>query len=295
MHELTVTRTMPQPIAAVYRAWTTGWASWFAKADTMRVDPTVGAPFFFETLETFEDDRSPVRHPHYGRFVALVPNTLVTLTWVTGASGTDGTETTVTVRLERAPIGTLVTLIHAGFRTVEARDQHATAWTMILAHQEARLLLQAHDPSTPDAMDAVLPHNRSIPEAALIPVRSYPDLDAAVAWLCDALGCRERLRIPGHRVQLTVGNGAVIAAAWDPALTPANGGRPPATLMLRVDDIDAVFARALALGATALSAPTDQVFGERQAVLRDPAGHSWTLTQTIADVDPATWGGELVR
>jgi uncharacterized glyoxalase superfamily protein PhnB len=152
----------------------------------------------------------------------------------------------------------------------------------------------AHDPSALDTIPTALPHNRSIPDASLIPVRSYPDLDAAVAWLCDALGCRERLRIPGHRVQLTIGNGAVVAVAWDPALTPSNGGRPPATLMLRVSDIDATFARALALGATALSAPSDQPFGERQAVLRDPAGHSWTLTQTIANVDPARWGGVLV-
>jgi uncharacterized glyoxalase superfamily protein PhnB len=63
--------------------------------------------------------------------------------------------------------------------------------------------------------------------------------------------------------------------------------------MLRVSDIDAVYARALSLGATGVSEPTDQVFGERQATVRDPAGHSWTLTQTIADVDPSTWGGEL--
>jgi len=295
VHDLTVTRTMPQPIAAVYRAWTTGWASWRAEADTMRVDPTVGAPFFFDVLETFEDDRPNVRHPHYGRFVELVPNELVSLTWVTGTSGTGGAETTVTVRLTPEHAGTVVTLTHARFRTSEVRDQHATAWSMILAHQEARLLMLARDASSPSTSREALRSNRSIPDASLIPVRSYPDLDAAVAWLCDALGCRERLRIPGHRVQLTVGNGAVVAVAWDPALAPSNGGRPPATLMLRVSDIDAVYVRALSLGATALSAPADQPFGERQATLRDPAGHSWTLTQTIADVDPASWGGEIAR
>jgi uncharacterized glyoxalase superfamily protein PhnB len=65
--------------------------------------------------------------------------------------------------------------------------------------------------------------------------------------------------------------------------------------MVRVADLDATFARALALGATALAEPSDYPFGERQATVRDPAGHSWTLTQTIADVDPAEWGGELVQ
>ncbi|MBL0170562.1 MAG: VOC family protein [Gemmatimonadaceae bacterium] len=136
--------------------------------------------------------------------------------------------------------------------------------------------------------------NRSMPDSSFIPVRSYPDLDQAVAWLRDVLGCRERLRIPGHRVQLTLGNGAVVAVAWDASTAPATGGRPPATLMVRVSDIEATYARALANGATGLSAPTDFPYGERQAQVRDPAGHAWTLTQTIGDVDPASWGGELV-
>ena len=172
-----------------------------------------------------------------------------------------------------------------------ARDQHAAAWPMVLAQQEAKLLARPDAaPSTP----ATLRANRSIPDATFIPVRSYPDLDQAVAWLRDVLGCRERLRIPGHRVQLTLGNGAVVAVAWDVNAAPATGGRPPATLMVRVSDIDGTYARALANGATGLSAPADQPYGERQASVRDPAGHAWTLTQTIDDVDPAVWGGVLV-
>lgn len=139
-----------------------------------------------------------------------------------------------------------------------------------------------------------LPHNRSIPDSPVIPVRSYPELDRAVAWLRDVLGCRERLRIPGHRTQLTLGSGAVVVAAWDAAKVPPTGGRPPATLMVRVPDVDAVYARAIASGGEGVSEPADMPYGERQGVVRDIAGHSWTLTQTIADVDPATWGGELV-
>jgi len=142
------------------------------------------------------------------------------------------------------------------------------------------------------------PRNRSMPEAAMIPVRSYPQLESAVTWLRDVLGCRERLRIAGHRVQLTLGAGAgagaIVVAAWDAASVPPTGGRPPATLMVRVADVDAVFAQAIAMGGEGVSAPADMPYGERQAVVRDIAGHSWTLSQTIADVDPAEWGGELV-
>ncbi len=137
------------------------------------------------------------------------------------------------------------------------------------------------------------PVNRSVPDATFIPVRSYPDLEAAVHWLHDVLGCEVRMRIPGHRVQMTLGNGAVVAREWDAAANPASGGRPPATLMVRVRDIDATYARALAHGATSIAPPETHPFGERQAQIRDPAGHAWSLTQTVADVDPASWGGEL--
>jgi uncharacterized glyoxalase superfamily protein PhnB len=235
------------------------------------------------------------RHPHYGRFLELVPDALVTLTWVTGPGGTDGVETIVTARFAVAGAGTEVTVTHEGFASVEARDRHASAWPMVLAQQETRLVTRAHQPpplAGGAGLEALRP-NRSMPDASLIPVRSYPDLHAAVTWLRDGLGCTERLRVAEHRVQLTVGNGAMVAAAWDQAAAPASGGRPPATLMVRVSDIDATYQRALSMGATGVTPPADSPYGERQAVLRDPAGHSWTLTQTLEDVDPIGWGGEL--
>ncbi|WP_310569078.1 SRPBCC domain-containing protein [Gemmatimonas sp.] len=290
MHTLTITRASPRSAATLYRAWTTGWASWFAEGDTAQIRAEVGAPFFFEVAQRFTDGREPVRHPHYGRFLRLVPDALVSLTWVTGAGGTGGAETTVTVHLDAiAGDYTQVTLTHAGFTTAEARDAHDAAWPMILAHQDSALADVA-----PASAAAPL-RNRSIPDTTFIPVRSYPDLEAAVAWLRDVLGARERLRIPGHRVQLSVGDGAMVVAAWDAAAVPATGGRPPAVLMVRVPDVHAAYARAIALGATGLTPPADHPYGERQASVRDPAGHAWMLTQTIADVDPASWGGELVE
>ena len=37
----------------------------------------------------------------------------------------------------------------------------------------------------------------------------------------------------------------------------------------------------------------DLPLGERQYGARDFAGHHWVFTQSVADVDPASWGGEL--
>ena len=277
------------------RAWTTGWSSWFAEADSAGIHAHVGELFFFEVAQRFADGREPVRPSHYGRFPRLVPDALVSLTWITGAGGTAGAESVLTVHLDAiAGDFTQVTLTHEGFATAQARDAHESAWRMMLAQQDAALAITGFDNRASPPF-----RNRSIADATFIPVRSYPDVDAAVAWLREVLGAREHVRIPHgrgpRRVQLTIGTGAMVVAAWDAVAVPATGGRPPAVLMVRVPDVQVAYARALVLGATGLTPPADQPDGERQASVRDLAGHAWMLTQTIADVDPASWGGELVE
>lgn len=39
----------------------------------------------------------------------------------------------------------------------------------------------------------------------------------------------------------------------------------------------------------------DVDLGERQCTAVDPGGHVWTFSQTVADIDPGTWGGVLVE
>ncbi|AHG92853.1 Glyoxalase-like domain protein (plasmid) [Gemmatirosa kalamazoonensis] len=65
-------------------------------------------------------------------------------------------------------------------------------------------------------------------------------------------------------------------------------------MLVRVEDADAHCARAAAAGAEILQPPTTFPFGERQYHARDLGGHRWTFSATVADVDPATWGGELL-
>jgi uncharacterized glyoxalase superfamily protein PhnB len=137
--------------------------------------------------------------------------------------------------------------------------------------------------------------NRSIPSATVIPVLTYPDVRAAVAWLTDAFGFAERLQIgESHRSQMSVGDGAVIVADVHGDRRPPRPGESTHTVMVRVDDARAHCERARAHGARILSEPTDFQYGERQYTAEDPAGHRWTFSQTLADVDPAAWGGRLV-
>ena len=297
MRSVHSTVTLPVDTERAYYAWTAGWDLWFARTDSVRGRPQVGAPFYFDVEAPAANGDVPTRHPHYGRFLELVPFERMRCTWVTGPSGTGGAETTVTVHFQALADGhTHCTLHHDGFATDEACDRHAAAWPLVLAAQAHRLAaLPAHDWERRLTESQPYGRNRSVPDASFIPTRSYPDLDAAVDWLVTVLGCTERLRVPGERVQLTLGNGAVVAAAWNPSTMPASGGRPPATLVVRVANVDCAWSLALTHGATALSPPTTMPDGERQATVRDPAGHAWMLTQTVRDVDPAQWGGILLR
>jgi uncharacterized glyoxalase superfamily protein PhnB len=136
--------------------------------------------------------------------------------------------------------------------------------------------------------------NRSIPASTVIPVLTYPDVGAAVDWLSAAFGFAERLRIgENHRAQLNVGDGAVIAADAHGARVPPGGGEVTHSVIVRVDDAQAHCERARANGARILMEPTDQVYGERQYTAEDLAGHRWTFSETLADVAPQEWGGEL--
>ena len=136
--------------------------------------------------------------------------------------------------------------------------------------------------------------NRSIPAATVVPVLTYPDVREAVAWLTEAFGFEERLQIgESHRSQLRVGDGAVIVADVRHDKRPPREGEETHSVLVRVEDARAHCERARAKGAQIRMEPTDFEYGERQYACEDPAGHRWTFTETLEDVDPASWGGTL--
>jgi hypothetical protein len=63
---------------------------------------------------------------------------------------------------------------------------------------------------------------------------------------------------------------------------------------VRVPDVDAQLERARSHGARVLQEPTEYEYGERECTVEDLAGHRWQFTQTLRDVAPDEWGGELV-
>lgn len=133
--------------------------------------------------------------------------------------------------------------------------------------------------------------NRSMPPGIIVPELAYRDVAEASAWLCRVLGFRERLRIGTHRVQLMFGAASMIVTECAHDTPEADRSH---AVMVHVDDVDAHHAHASAAGATILQPPTDFPYGERQYLLEDVGGHRWKFSQSIADVDPALWGGELM-
>jgi uncharacterized glyoxalase superfamily protein PhnB len=137
--------------------------------------------------------------------------------------------------------------------------------------------------------------NRSIPTATVIPVLVYPDVRAAVAWLGEAFGFQERVRIgKEHRSQLQVGDGAVIIADVRGEQQPPQPGVVTHLMKVRVPAVDEQLERARRHGARVLQEPTEYEYGERECTVEDLAGHRWQFTQTIRDVAPEEWGGVTV-
>ena len=137
--------------------------------------------------------------------------------------------------------------------------------------------------------------NRSAPPVSVTPVLTYPDVGEAVAWLCRVFGFVEHVRIGDHRAQLGFRDGALIVADDGYGRRSPDDAGVTHSVMIRVDDVDRHHEEAQSAGAVIVSPPTDMAFGERQYGVRDPAGHHWTFTQSIADVAPEDWGGETVQ
>ena len=60
----------------------------------------------------------------------------------------------------------------------------------------------------------------------------------------------------------------------------------PSTFYLYVNDVDALYDRALKAGATSLQAPADQPYGDRVAGTKDPFGNTWYIATHKEELSP---------
>lgn len=126
--------------------------------------------------------------------------------------------------------------------------------------------------------------------STLTPYLTVNDAAAAIDFYVAAFGAVEHHRlIDGERIghaELVLGDTQFALADEYPeydVVGPGSLGGSPVALNLMVPDVDATFARAVELGATAVRPPSDQFHGHRNGQLRDPWGHRWTISSHIHD------------
>jgi PhnB protein len=91
-------------------------------------------------------------------------------------------------------------------------------------------------------------------------------------FLEETFGALEMERNDEGPTLLQIGDSLVWVEAGDlpPQVPPWVG-----SVYVYVEDVDAVYRRALALGAKSIAAPEDKPYHERQAGFIDPGGNTW--------------------
>ena len=90
----------------------------------------------------------------------------------------------------------------------------------------------------------------------------------------------------GH-AEIKIGDSMIMLADEHPEMgyrSPQSPGGSPVSIHLYVEDVDAVFERALAAGAKETMPVKDQFYGDRNGTFHDPFGHVWTVSTHKEDV-----------
>ncbi|PMV19294.1 MULTISPECIES: VOC family protein [unclassified Pseudomonas] len=129
--------------------------------------------------------------------------------------------------------------------------------------------------------------------ASITPYMGIDKASEAIEFYKKAFGATQvmRLDMPDGKVghaELRIGDSAIMLG------TPCDGMalRNPAEhtsvgLHLYVSDVDAQFKQAVAAGASVVSEPKDQFYGDRSASVKDPFGHLWFLATHKEDLTEA--------
>jgi PhnB protein len=130
------------------------------------------------------------------------------------------------------------------------------------------------------------------------------DADASLDFYAKAFGFEKRMSMPGpdgkcmhaemnwHDVVIMFGTySEAVEKRWPCRPPKMQGVNCPISLYVYCDDVDALFARAVAAGAKVINPVQDQFYGDRTGVLEDPDGYWWSFATNIADFDPSKTPG----
>jgi PhnB protein len=111
----------------------------------------------------------------------------------------------------------------------------------------------------------------------------------AIEFYTNAFGAKETFRMEdGGRIghaEIQIGESKIMLADEHPEMGYLGPqGRSPVTLVINTADTDAMFARAVAAGAKVEREPKTQFYGDRNAGVIDPFGHTWYMSTHVEDV-----------
>ena len=129
---------------------------------------------------------------------------------------------------------------------------------------------------------------KAIPEGhhTVTPYLVVEGVPKLIDFMKQVFGAEERLRMPRPdgtvmHAEVRIGDSIVVMGE------PMGEWKPmPGMLHLYVDDTDSMYRRALQAGATSLSEPADQFYGDRTAGVQDPSGNRWWIATHIEDLSP---------
>ena len=112
----------------------------------------------------------------------------------------------------------------------------------------------------------------------------------AIEFYKRAFDASELFRLPGPdgtlmHATVQIGNARLMLAdenAEGAVKAPTTAGAPTSSLMLYVEDVDAVYASALKAGAKPLAPVQDMFWGDRWGMVSDPFGQVWQIASRIA-------------
>lgn len=83
-----------------------------------------------------------------------------------------------------------------------------------------------------------------------------------------------------RNIQMQIGDSAIMIG-FNPGISEALVNPPRVSTYLFVEDVDAMYAQALAAGATSLYPPEDQDYGNRECGIADPFGIVWWIATPL--------------
>lgn len=133
---------------------------------------------------------------------------------------------------------------------------------------------------------------KAIPDGyhTLTPYMGIDKAGEAIEFYKKAFGATQvmRLDMPDGRVghaELRIGDSSLMLGTPCAQMALRNpDAHTSIGLHLYVEDVDAQFQRAVDAGATVVSEPKDQFYGDRSASVKDPFGHLWFLATQKEDL-----------